>query len=169
MSKELVDAYAGGADKLAMAVRGLSAEDLAAKPPFDHAHGGQADAGAGKWSIQYLLAHLADCDGVFADRMKRVIAEDNPQLLAFSENLWAGNLAYDYRGGEESLAMFKAIRAEMTTILHHISAAAWQRTAVHSQAGKMTLAQVVEKAISHLEHHVEFVHAKRRLMGKEMW
>jgi uncharacterized damage-inducible protein DinB len=161
LSKEIVDAYAGGADKLSMAVRGLSAEDLAAKP--------QADAGVGKWSIQYLLAHLADCDGVFADRMKRMIAEDNPQLLAFSETHWAANLAYEHRSGEDSLALFKAIRQQMTTILRHIPAAAWQRTGVHSEAGKMSLSQIMEKANSHLDHHLEFIHAKRRLMGKEMW
>ena len=80
MNNELIDAYAAGADKLAMAIRGLSVEDLAWKPP--------ADAKVGKWSIQQIIVHMADSEAVHADRMKRVIAEENPQLLAYDENRW---------------------------------------------------------------------------------
>lgn len=160
MSKELVHAYEAGAEKLSMAVRGLAEEDLTAKP---------TDPKAGKWSIQELLAHLADSEGVFADRIKRVIAENNPQLMAFDENLWAENLAYEHRSSSDSLLLLTGIRHEIAAILGHLPANAWQRAGTHSAAGKMTLIQIVEKANTHLDHHLEFIHAKRRAMGKEMW
>ncbi|HEY1683591.1 MAG TPA: DinB family protein [Tepidisphaeraceae bacterium] len=160
MSKQLIELYADGAEKLSMAVRGLAAEDLTAKP---------SEPTAGKWSIQELLSHLADSEGVFADRIKRVIAEENPQLLAFDENRWAEHLAYSHRDSADSLAMVAGVRKEITAILRHAGDSVWQRSGIHSAAGKMTLTQIVEKAIAHLDHHMEFVHAKRRAMGKEMW
>jgi uncharacterized damage-inducible protein DinB len=161
LNKELIDAYAAGADKLAMAIRGLSPEDMASKPP--------ADAKVGKWSIRQLLVHLADADGVLADRMKRMIAEDNPQLLAYDENRWMAALAYEQQSAEDGLTLFRAIRHQMSVILRHVPEAAWQRTGIHSEVGKMTLTQLLERANKHLDHHLEFIHAKRRLMGKEMW
>lgn len=161
MSKELIEAYAAGADKLAMAVRGLSKEDLAWKPP--------ADAKVGKWSIQQIIVHMTDSEAVHADRMKRVIAEENPTLVAFDEARWAANLAYEQRSAEDSLGLFAAICKDMTVILRNLAPAAWQRTGMHTERGKMTLAQLVNGSNQHLDHHLEFVHAKRRLMGKEMW
>jgi hypothetical protein len=35
----------------------------------------------GKWSTQEVVCHLADYEAVYADRMKRVIALDEPELL----------------------------------------------------------------------------------------
>ena len=47
--------------------------------------------GPGAWSVAELSAHLLDSDLVFSDRMKRVLAEDDPVLQAFDENAWASS------------------------------------------------------------------------------
>ena len=39
----------------------------------------------------------------------------------------------------------------------------------HTEYGKRTLAQLVEGAVKHLDHHIGFIHKKRAAMGKEMW
>ena len=48
--------------------------------------------------------HLLDSDLVASDRMKRVIAEPNPTLLAYDENLWVKNLSYDQARPQSSPA-----------------------------------------------------------------
>jgi len=58
-SRELVEQYAAGTEKLALAIRGLTREDLLAVP--------DAGANVGKWSIQQVLIHLADSEQVYAD------------------------------------------------------------------------------------------------------
>lgn len=161
MSKELTDRYAAGAGNLAMAIRGLSREDLHWKPP--------ADAGVGLWSIREIIVHLADDECVMADRMKRVITEDNPTLLAFDEKKWAAKLAYDKQSVEDALELVGLIRKQMAVILQNVPASAWQRAGTHTERGRLTLADLVDGVQKHLEHHLEFVHAKRRKMGKEMW
>lgn len=73
-SKPLIDRYSAGGAILAYAVAGLTVEQETAQP------------GPGAWSMAQLAAHLLDSDLVYADRMKRVIAEEEPTLLAFDEN-----------------------------------------------------------------------------------
>ncbi len=45
----------------------------------------------GRWTIRQILGHLTDSEMVGADRLRRVIAEDNPTLMGYDEKLWAGS------------------------------------------------------------------------------
>ena len=161
MGRELIDDYFRGAEKVALAIRGLTREDLLCKP--------DPNANIGKWSIQEVVLHLADCDGVFADRMKRVLSEDNQQLLAFDENKWAASLAYDEQSAEDAATIFELTRKQMTTVLRAASDAQLARTGTHSERGKQTVLDILGYAVRHLDHHLKFIHAKRAAMGKEMW
>jgi uncharacterized damage-inducible protein DinB len=159
--RELIDTYADGGDKLRMSIRGLLPEDLLAKP--------DKDAGVGLWSIQQVVIHLLDCDQVFADRIKRVIAEDNPSLPAFDENQWAAALNYDERSAEEATTIFDLARKQIASILRKLPDTAFERAGTHSERGRMTLTDLLNYATRHLDHHLKFIHAKRAKMGKEMW
>ena len=63
MDRKIIDQYEQGGEKIGLAIRGLSREDLLLKPPAD------APAGLGRWSIQQIVIHLTDADlsGVFVD------------------------------------------------------------------------------------------------------
>jgi uncharacterized damage-inducible protein DinB len=161
VNRELVQLYAAGADKLAMAVRGLTREDMLCLPA--------PDSNVGKWSIQQVVLHLADCEQVYADRIKRVIAEENPTLLAFDENKWAAALHYNEQSAEDAVQLVELTRKGVATTLRHLSDAAFTRAGTHSEAGRKTLAELIKTAVDHLDHHVGFIHAKRAKMGKEMW
>ena len=82
MSRSLVDEYEKGADKLALAIRGLEREDMLFRPPADAI---KSNPKLGQWSIHEVAIHVADAEMAFADRMKRIIAEDDPKLLGWSE------------------------------------------------------------------------------------
>jgi len=162
MNRDVIDHYAHGGEKLALAVRGLTKEDLLAPPPQD-------EPSVGKWTIQQVVLHLADCEGVFADRVKRLISEDNPTLLAFDENKWAAALHYAAQSAEDAVRQVELARKQLGAVLGQLPESAFQRSGTHSEAGKVTLEQVLKKANDHLEHHIKFIHAKRAKMGKEMW
>ena len=59
---QLIDAYSQGPQKLRQEVKGMTQEQLVARPI------------AGKWSALEVVCHLCDFEPVYADRMKRVIA-----------------------------------------------------------------------------------------------
>ena len=159
--KQLIEQYEAGGEKLALAIRGLTREDLLFVPP--------ADAAVGKWSIQQVAVHLADAELVMADRMKRVIAEDNPQLLAFDENKWTQRLHYDAQSAEDAVQLVHLARRQLALVLRKLAPADFERSGTHSERGRQTLAELLNMAVDHLEHHLKFVRAKREFMGKEMW
>lgn len=161
MNRELIEQYAAGGEKLSLAIRGLTREDLIAPPPDDPS--------AGKWTIHQVVIHLADCEGVHADRIKRVIAEDNPTLLAFDETKWAAALHYDEQSAEDAVKLVELTRAQLAATLRKLPESTFNRSGTHSEAGKKTLDQLIRTTVEHLEHHVKFIHRKRELMGKEMW
>jgi hypothetical protein len=161
MDRELIERYAAGGEKLSLAVRGLTREDLLAIP--------EPDSGVGKWSIQQLLVHLADSEQVYADRMKWVIAEENPPLPGFDQDKWAAALHYHDQSGEDAVKLIELTRRQTTTILRKLPDGAFLRTGNHSERGRVSLHDLLGYVTSHLEHHLKFIHAKRARMGKEMW
>ncbi len=81
--KPVIDRFAEGGPLLVQAVAGLTPEQ------------GRDHPIPGTWSVAELVSHLLDCDLVFADRMKRIIAEDSPKLEAFDEQAWITGLALE--------------------------------------------------------------------------
>lgn len=120
---------------------------------------------AGKWSIRQVLCHLADSEIVYADRMKRVLAEDNPTFFDADPDKFVPALHCRARQPENELAVVAAIRAHMLAILRACDAKDFARTGVHSSAGPLTLADLLDRVTGHLPHHVGFIDAKLRALG----
>jgi len=152
-SSHLVERYSLGASLVETAVAGLSVEQWSATP------------GPGKWNITQVVVHLLDCDLVYADRMKRILAEDAPTLLAFDQDLWAKRLNYADLPGDEAAGLFAAHRRWMTHLLRGRPDSDFARAGTHSESGRQTLAEVLAKVVSHLDHHLRFVYAKRANLG----
>jgi uncharacterized damage-inducible protein DinB len=150
---ELINTYVAGPQLLRHAVSGMSREQLQAHPV------------AGKWSTLEVVCHLADFEPIIADRMKRVIAEDKPQLLGADENRFAAALAYNQRDLEEELTIIERTREQMARILNTLSPEAFQRVGNHNERGPLTLEKLVTTATNHIPHHVRFIEDKRKALG----
>lgn len=150
---ELIAAYLAGSAAVADAVAGLSHEQLHARPI------------TGQWSILEVVRHLADSEAMFADRMKRVLAEDRPALPFADPTNYVAALAYHERAAGEEVALLGLVRRQMARIFAVQPPEAWQRVGIHSKEGERTPAQLVRKAVEHLEHHLAFLRAKRLALG----
>lgn len=148
-----IDAYLAGAATLRQAVAGMSRAQLEARPV------------PGKWSSLQVVCHLTDFEPVYADRMKRVIAEERPAILGADEQKFAAALAYDSRDVAEELAIVDVTRQQMARILRTLPESAWQRVGVHNEAGPLTLADFLQRVTNHIPHHVQFIYEKRRALG----
>lgn len=107
----------------------------------------------GKWSIRQIIAHLADTETVMAHRMRQVIAEENPTIVAFDQDAWARNLDYSRRKPKQALETFRRVRAENHELLKDLPESAFSRTGNHTERGPVTLLQIVEGAANHAESH----------------
>jgi uncharacterized damage-inducible protein DinB len=156
MKADLVEQYAAGADRMAQAIAGLSRDDLAALPV------------PGTWSIQQIVLHLMDSDLISSDRMKRVIAEENPTLIGFDETAFARGLFYEALDAGLAADIFAKNRRLTAEILRRVPDEAFDRFGTHSERGRVTLTQLVQGMVDHLEHHLRFLLDKRRLIGKPL-
>ena len=152
----LVENYLVGVATLRNAVAGMTREQLVARPV------------PGKWSTLEVVCHLADFDPILADRMKRILAEDRPQLLGADEKRYAASLAYQERDLEGELALIEQTRQQMARILRTLPAAAWSRSGIYRHEGKdepRSLERLVTIMINHIPHHVKFIQEKRQALG----
>jgi DinB superfamily len=149
----LIDQYAAGADTLRKAVKGMTREQLAAKPI------------PGKWSTLEVVAHIADFEPILAERMIRMISHERPLLTVADENLFAAALNYNDRDVEEELAVIDVTRKKMTRILRGLRPDAANRVGVHAFKGLVSLEAVLTSAVNHIPHHVAFVEEKRKALG----
>jgi hypothetical protein len=151
---ELADNYLRGPAELRAAVAGMTRDQLVARPV------------PGRWSALEVVCHLADFEPVFVERMKRVLAYDEPPLLvAADENLFFKALCYHDRDAAEELAVVEATRASAARLIRGLTPAQLARTGVHSAKGLVTLEQVIRTVTGHIAHHVPFILEKRAALG----
>lgn len=149
----LTEQYLAGADALRKAVRGLSREQLTARPV------------PGKWSTLEVVAHIADFEPILAERMMRVISHERPLLMVADENLFAATLDYHARDVEEELALIDLTRKKMARILKKLPVEAANRVGIHSFKGLVSLEGLLTSAVNHIPHHVVFIEEKRKALG----
>jgi DinB superfamily len=149
----LVESYLAGIQIVRQAVAGMTPEQLKGRPV------------PGKWSTLEVICHLADSDQAWTFRMKRVIAEDRPLLIGYDESRFSQALGYQERNAEEELAYLEQTRRQMGRVLRHIPPEALARTGVHTERGLITLEQMLEVEIDHINHHVKFIREKRKALG----
>src|SRR5262245_28342604 len=152
-SAELIEAYSAGPQVLREATRGMTREQVLARPI------------AGKWSTLECVCHIADFEIVYADRLKRVIAENQPTMFGGDPDVFAAALAYHQRDLAEELALITACRSQVTRILKTLPDAAFQRVGKHSEAGPLSLLTLLERVTGHIGHHVKFIQEKRQALS----
>jgi uncharacterized damage-inducible protein DinB len=149
----LISAYLSGPQQLRDAIRGMTPEQLNARPV------------PGKWSTRQVVCHIADFEPVYVDRMKRVIAQEAPTFFGGDPDLFAARLAYDARDLEEELQLIESCRRHMARILSTLSPEDFARTGIHSESGAMTLEKLLTNITKHVPHHIPFIEEKRKVLG----
>ena len=107
-----------------------------------------------KWSVRYLLHHLADAETVLYDRVRRVISEPRQVLWVFDENAFARGLDYSTVPLDLSRGIFKAVRAGNIYYARLHYEKNGHLEFVHSVTGVRTLKDEMEKVAAHNAHHL---------------
>ena len=108
----------------------------------------------GKWSIKFILHHLADSETVLYDRIRRVLSEPRQVLWVFDQDAWAKGLNYSEVPLELSRRVYESVR---NAIIYH-AGPHYERNGhlefVHSVTGVRTLKDEFDKVASHNAHHL---------------
>ncbi len=117
----------------------------AAPALFDHLLRGLTDAEADRrpdpdrFTIREVMAHLADWEPVFLERLTRMRAEDHPTLPGYDEGQWAIDHVYAQTDWREQLSLFTERRRALAAFLRSCAPQDWARTADRPEIGVLTI------------------------------
>jgi len=99
-----------------------------------------------RWSIAEVLAHLLEIEQLYAERAKRIVVDDNPQLVKYQP---PDGAAVRKRAAKQHLQDFVAARRAHIFFWHSIPANGGSRTGVHPEMGSITLLQLLNELANH--------------------
>jgi uncharacterized damage-inducible protein DinB len=111
----------------------------------------------GKWSAREILCHLADCEVVFAFRLRQAMAEDHHVIQTFDQDRWARTYAaFDARA---ALDVFASVRNWNLALIKAVDAEARSKRLTHPERGEMTFQVLVETMAGHDLNHLQRLEA----------
>jgi hypothetical protein len=110
--------------------------------------------GPGKWSVRYLLHHLADAETVLYDRICRTVSEPRQVLWVFDESAWATGLDYSQKPLALARPVYESLRNTIIYYVGQLYESKGHLEFVHSVTGVRTLKDEMDKVASHNEHHL---------------
>jgi len=107
----------------------------------------------GKWSGRDILCHLADCEIVFAFRLRQALAEDHHVIQPFDQERWAP--PYASLDANAALATFAALRSWNLALLQGVTPQQAAKRVTHPERGEMPFSVIVETMAGHDLNHVQ--------------
>src|SRR5438067_10223283 len=117
--KKHLEAAEKSPKQIAAAVSGLPEKTLRYKPAPN------------KWSIQEILAHLADMEILYAYRVRQMLADKEPTIAPIDQDDWAKNLGYTETSPPELVAQYALMRRSTLRLLRRLHAADLDKGAYH--------------------------------------
>jgi hypothetical protein len=106
----------------------------------------------GKWNAAEIACHLADCEVVFAFRLRQTLAEDAPTIQPFDQDKWAAT--YHGISPSQAVEVFSALRAWNLRLIRAALPEAAERPVTHTERGTMTFLNLVETMAGHDLNHL---------------
>jgi len=113
----------------------------------------------GKWSVKFLLHHLADSETVLFDRIRRVLSEPRQVLWVYDQDAWAKGLDYTRVPLHLSRDVYTSVRSAVIYYADVFYEEKGHLEFVHSVTGVRTLRDEFDKVAAHKEHHLGQIRA----------
>jgi hypothetical protein len=108
----------------------------------------------GKWSVRFLLLHLADSETVLFDRIRRILSEPRQVLWVFDQDAWARGLDYSRVPLDISRRVYESVRSAVIYYAGQYYEEKGHLEFVHSVTGVRTLKDEFDKVAGHNAHHL---------------
>ncbi|HET9399830.1 MAG TPA: DinB family protein [Candidatus Acidoferrales bacterium] len=141
--------------RIAKLLAGASSKKLSAKPA------------PGKWSVNEILAHLADAELTIGYRMRTIAGSPGTPIQAYDQDAWAKALSYEKRRAKESLAAFRAIRESNLAMIRSLNSDQWEHFGMHAERGKESIRTMVSMTAGHDINHIRQIEAILKPQSKK--
>ena len=150
---KLIAQYRDGYSVVAEALLKITPEELDARPAPN------------KWTTREIIHHLADSEATSAIRLRRLLAEDRPEIQGYDQDVFAQRLHYE-RPHESSLELFRSARLATAELLERLEPADWLREGTHSESGRYTVDDWLRIYAEHAHKHARQILVARAAAKK---
>ena len=133
---------AATAKKLEKLIKGVPAAKLKKRPAPE------------KWSVQEIIAHLADAEIVGSWRIRSILGAPGTPIQAFDQDAWAVAGNYAKREPRKSIEQFRAVRDANLALYKSLSPAQWKHFGMHAERGEESLTRILHIMAGHDVNHV---------------
>jgi uncharacterized damage-inducible protein DinB len=158
MLKDVFEILASTPEKLRREIAAMSLREMQARPAPN------------KWSVQEVLAHLADVEEhAMRARVTKMLEQDMPTLVPFNQEARAVEMRYDQKDPHQTLASFTRQRRANLKWLRKIRPVQLKRKALHEQVGEVSVEEFLnEWAFHDLGHLKQVLEVKRYALYPRM-
>ena len=130
----------------------------------------QTRAAPNKWSVQEVLAHLADVEELgMRSRVVAMVEQENPTLPSFDQEARAAEMEYSKIDPRRSLASLARQRRANVQWLRKLRPAQLKRKGVHEKVGGISAEELItEWAFHDLGHLKQILEIKRYALYPHM-
>lgn len=109
--------------------------------------------GPDKWSPHEVVVHCADSESNATLRIRYLVAEKEPRIMGYDQDVWARVFDYQNHPLDLALATVTTVRANTLPMLRRLPDEAWSRAGTHSESGAYSAEDWLRSYASHLEVH----------------
>ena len=151
--QDAVKLQAAAAKKLERLLKGVPAAKLRKRPA------------PGKWSVQEIMAHLADVEIVVGFRLRLILGAPGGPIQAFDQDSWVTSCHYEKRDARKSIEQFRAFREANLALLKSLAPEQWKHFGMHAERGEesveLTVRMIAGHDINHI-HQIERILAPKK-------
>jgi hypothetical protein len=107
-----------------------------------------------KWSVQEIVAHLADTEIVGGWRIRLILGSPGTPILAFDQDTWATCGHYHKRDPRKCVEQFRVLREANLALLKSLTPEQWKHHGMHSERGPETVEHIVRMFAGHDLNHI---------------
>jgi DinB superfamily len=148
--KQPLNVQAATPGNLAQAIKGQSAARLRRRPA------------PGKWSVNEVVAHLADSEIVLGYRLRLILSVPGSPLTAVDQDSWVATGHYDKRDPRKSVELFRVLRDTNLALIRSLTPGQWKHFGMHSERGRETIKDIVRLYAGHDINHLQQI---ERILG----
>lgn len=89
----------------------------------------------GEWSAGQVIAHLADAEIAMSGRYRWILAQDQPPLVGYDQDLWVEQLHDENDSVEDLIELFEALRKANVALWRRSGPEQRARFGIHSERG----------------------------------
>lgn len=136
-------------------IHGLEATPLALERILEGFEAWDDRLAPDRFSAREMIAHLADWEEIWRERIRRTVEEDCPSLPDMDEGAIALERNYATQDPIDNLQRFAGGRALLVEYLRPLPIETWTRTCVREGLGLLDCIQLVGIILGHDGYHVK--------------